>query len=1180
MRFKRIDLQGFKSFADPVTIEFNEGITGIVGPNGSGKSNISDAIRWVLGEQSPKMLRGGKMEEVIFSGTSTRKSRGMAEVTLVIDNSEGSLPIDYSEVAITRRMFRSGESEYSINGNQCRLKDIRDLIMDTGIGVDGYSLIGQGKIADIISSRTEDRREIFEEAAGIVAYRTRKAQAERRLASTAINMDRVKDIIGEIEGRIDGLREDSIKAREYLKLRERQKELEINIILKNIDSLELKNEYASDDLAEVDLQLSSTREERAELEKTAAGTAEKRTELDAAEEETRRQLLAAVEELNAITSKSEVDSQRLSAIEENVARLEEEEESLRQKAEREEENLRSVEKEKQALQAEAEKASLNLEEKVRVYNEAASEMAELSRMLDDSRNGMFDLSGKISSAKSEIASLERLRETLIRRRESLEEDRAAGRDSGERNREDLQRAEEARNEAAEQLETRRRKKQELEKQIAEARAEEKRISARAEELRVRLGQLGARKKTIEEMEHNYEGYNGAVRFVMRSGISGIRGVVADLISVPKGYETAIETALGASLQNIICEDDRSAREAILELKKNSAGRMTFLPLESIRGDARYDGNLKSERGFIGFGPECISCDPEYEEIAKYLLGRVVVADHIDNAIRISKKGRGMRVVTLDGEIINSAGAITGGRYRHKTADILQRKAEIRSLQEEITEGGKEQAEKEEALRLCRESIASMGAGYSTLDGEIRTGEQELLIRENEIRLAQSALSELRSGEEKLDREMDSIRQELARSAEMIEKLTRSVEEDGKAYARAGEESEELLARQEEKKAGFDAISEDITAARITASGYEEKLSHFEYVIRSLRESGEQTAEEILIRQEQRGRYLEEKQELTAGHENVDELIREKEEGRQRIQTYLDEISEEKRQVSEEAARAEAERSRLAEKTEDLQQKKYQLDIRKAKNETQLQTYKDRLWEDFEISYIQAMDFRADHFVMSTAMKENRQIKNRIRELGEVNVGAIEEYDTVRERHEFLTAQQEDIQKAMDSLTSIIKDMDRTIRERFRESFDKIVVNFEEIFTELFGGGHAELRLADENDPLTSDIDIVAQPPGKKLQNINLLSGGEKTLTAIALMFAVLKVKPTPFCILDEVEAALDDANIDRFISVLRKFEGIQFALVTHQKTTMEHTDVLYGVTMPEKGISRILSLDMADDFKL
>ena len=1178
MRFKKIEMQGFKSFAESVTIEFKGGITGIVGPNGSGKSNISDAIRWVLGEQSPKMLRGGKMEEVIFAGTSSRKSRGMAEVTLVIDNSDGSLPIDYREVAITRRMFRSGESEYHINGNQCRLMDIRNLIMDTGIGVDGYSLIGQGKISDIISNKTEDRREIFEEAAGIVAYRTRKAQAERKLASTTVNMDRVKDIIGEIEGRIDGLREDSIKAKEYLKLRERHKELEINIILKNVDKLELNNEYVKDDLSELELALENLREERAALETKIGETGREKEALDGVETTARQTHLQAIDSLNAIKSKSEVDSERLSAIEENKIRLEEEISLMEERLEREKGNRASVEESRGKIEEEAKEAEEALKEKIEKYDAAMEELSALNDRLDEYKNDLFSLSSEINKARSEINSLAVLQETLDRREETLLEEKDSGADSGQQNREKLQEVRGSLEEKKKVMAERKSRLDSLNTMLQQNRQKEKKLSVETEELRISLGQLGARKRTIEEMENNYEGYNSAVKFIMKSSLKGIRGVVADLIRVPRGYEVAIETALGASLQNIVCDDDASAKDAIRSLKQNKAGRMTFLPMTSIRPDRRRNEDLKNKEGFVGFGPDCVEFDKEYGDIVDYLLARVVVVDDMDHAIKISKISEGMKVVTLEGEIINAAGAITGGRHKNKTADILQRKSEIQELERIIKEKTQEQKDKSSELESCREEIKTQGEESSSIEGQLIADEQSLIMLENDIRMAEAAINDLQTSEERLNRELAGIAEEKARSEKMISDLEQTVEENTAKMKAAEAASEETVAAQEEKQRAFDTISEDITKARIAVTSFDERRSHFEYILSESLKTIEQLQTDCQVKRQQMDSLEEERQTITSGHGDMDALIEEKEKELERASEYLEEVVADKRRMDENMTTMLEEKENLTTKGEELQNRKYEAEIRRTKNETQLENLKEKLWEDFEVSYIQAMEFKSEDFVMSSAVKENRQIKNRMKEMGEVNIGAIEEYETVKERYDFLTAQEADIQEAMDSLNGIIKDMDKTIREKFKTSFDQIVVNFEEVFKDLFGGGYAELRLSDENDPLTSDIEIVAQPPGKKLQNINLLSGGEKTLTAIALMFAVLKAKPTPFCILDEVEAALDDANIDRFIRALRKFEDIQFALVTHQKATMEQADVLYGVTMPEKGISKVLSLDMADDF--
>lgn len=1177
MLFKKMEMHGFKSFAEPITIEFNEGLTGVVGPNGSGKSNISDAIRWVLGEQSPRMLRGGKMEEVIFSGTDSRKSRGMAEVTLVMDNSDGSLPIDYKEVAISRRMFRSGESEYHINGNQCRLRDIRELIMDTGIGVDGYSIIGQGKIADIISNKTESRREIFEEAAGIVAYRVKKAEAERKLASTVANMDRVLDIIGEIEGRIDGLREESEKAKEYLELREKHKKLEINIILKNIDGLETKNEYAEEDLRNVVYNLGKLKEEKEKLEAEIDECNAGNEALEAASVEAREELISAIDELNAIVSKGEIDREKLSAIEENSTRLEDEIHQLEEKMRREKANVETLLEQKRKTDAEAEEAEVKLQEKTAVYEAEARALETLMEEAEKSRNEVFRLSAEVSAGESEINSIQMLRDTLSKRRDVLLGEKDAGENSNKQVLDRLSEAKEESRKTAASIEYKKTEAKECKDKLDDSLREEKKLAREIEESKIELGRLTARKKTIEEMESNYEGYSSAVRHVMRSGIPGIHGVVAELITVPAGYETAVETALGQTLQNIVCEDDESAKRAIRTLKENKAGRMTFLPLSSVRGRSKPDSSLRNEPGVVGFGSECISYDSRYDEIISYLMGRVVIVDNMDNAVRLSKKDKGVLVVTMEGEIINSRGAITGGRFKNKSANILDRRAEISRLAGDISSGHDRQEHDSKRLESLRSEIKILSEQSGSLEEEIRAAEQSLMIRNNEISMAESALEDIRSSSDKVDRELESIKAEQENSAHMIEEIRASIEEKRAAIEQAEAECSDKMAEYDKRKANFDKVNEDITSAKISVTACKERKAHTDDMVDRINASVSELVSDIDAKRKQITELEQERVLLKSGDTDVDDMIREREQQKAAAEEHLSKVTEEKAAMTARFAEMNEEREDIAGRIQILQDQKYDLDVRKAKHETQLETFKEKLWEDFEVSYVQAMEFKADDFVMSRAVKENRQIKNRIRELGEVNVGAIEEYDTVRERYEFLSRERTDVQRAMDDLNRIISEMDKTIKVRFKGSFDCIVANFEKQFKALFGGGHAELRLSDENNPLESNIDIVAQPPGKKLQNINLLSGGEKTLTAIALMFAVLEAKPTPFCILDEVEAALDDANIDRFIECLRQFKDIQFVLVTHQKATMEQADVLYGVTMPEKGVSKVLSLSLEDD---
>jgi chromosome segregation protein len=769
---------------------------------------------------------------------------------------------------------------------------------------------------------------------------------------------------------------------------------------------------------------------------------------------------------------------------------------------------------------------------------------------------------------------------LSKRQEALLEEKSSGEDSNKETLDRLNNIKTEKNDAAESLEEITDRITAKRQEYISKQQEERRLAKESEELRITLGRVSARKKTIEEMESNYEGYNFAVKHVMKSGLKGIHGVVADLIKVPAGYETAMETALGAALQNIVCEDDDSAKIAINSLKQHKAGRMTFLPVKSVTGRAVRENHLKSETGFIGFGPDCLNYDSKYENIINYLLGRVIIVDSMDNAVRISKKAAGYRFVTLEGEVINAGGAITGGKYKNKTANILDRKAEITALENEIKEKEHRHNETDKALAELRNELAQFTDKLQTLENEKRKYEHDLIALNNEIRLTENILKEIKSGGDKLAKELEHIKAEKENSQNMVKELEAKIIDAQQCIVEAEQASEEAMNLYNEKKADFENINEDITQARIAVNNCDNEKAHAETMLRRINATIEEIDKDSETKRMQLNELFNEKQAITEGHGDIGSLIKQKENEKQELEEYLKDVTEEKAEIGATVIKLNAEKEAVSSKLESSRNQKYELEVKKAKNETQLDTFKDKLWEDYEISYIQAMEFKSEDFNMAAAVKENRQIRSRMKELGDVNVNAIEEYKSVKERYEFLTNERADIQEAMDALNKIIGDMDNTIKTKFKDSFDRIVINFEEKFKELFGGGHAELRLSDENDPLQASIDIVAQPPGKKLQNINLLSGGEKTLTAIALMFAVLKAKPTPFCILDEVEAPLDDANIDRFMHSLRKFAGIQFTLVTHQKATMEQADVLYGVTMPEKGVSKVLSLNLGDDFEI
>ncbi len=1180
MYFKRIDIHGFKSFAEPVSIDFHEGITCIVGPNGSGKSNISDAIRWVLGEQSPKMLRGGKMEEVIFAGTASRKSRGMAEVTLVLDNTKGILPIDYTEVAITRRMYRSGESEYCINNSACRLRDIRELIMDTGIGVDGYSLIGQGKISDIVSNKPESRREIFEEAAGIVKYRSKKAEAERKLESTAHNLERVDDIVAEIESRIGKLGEDSKKASEYLMLKEKYNTAEINITLKNIETIELKNEYMKDDLLEIGGQIDCYKDQRNAIDTDIKSNRDRDDELDKQGIETRDQLLAHVEGINLLTSQGLINTEKKAAIDRETVRLSEEIENVIIKIEKEEAHNVELFDVKQKTDKQLSSLNENLTSKSMHYAAKLEAYSALTAEIADKKNSLYTLNNEIFMKTSEKASLEGLQNTLTRREQQISLDQQSQDAVRVTLNEKLDVCLSDQTAAQGKLELLSLKQEELHSKHRGLLVEEGTAAQALSTARILAGELSSRKKVIMEMENSYEGYNSAVKFIMKNttGISGIHGVVAELITVPAGFEVAIEIALGAALQNIVCEDDESAKSAISSLKDNKAGRLTFLPIKSIRpAAANHNSDFQKATGFKGFGVDCVSYDPKYQQIMTYLLGRVIIVDSLEHAVKLSKNAAtGLRFVTLEGEVINSGGAITGGTYRNNPPNLLERKAEVLKLAEKLLALEADIAKhiKDSAtIRLMSESLLEQ---LSLTDKEHRESEIAELNSRNDITRLESQLTEFDNNTAKWQKELISIAHERQSAQNMIGELENKKNAAEQEILNLESQTLSSIQELEQQKRLVDELNEEITVQRLALGSAESEKNNLEAMIRRIELyinelEGENNTRAITIEALKEDRAV-----LGIEEANLSEILKTRDMEREELESMLKANQAEKLLITGYLKEVSGKKESLDLDIAEFQSQKFEIDLKLAKNEAQVEGYKEKLWDEFEISYIQAIEFKKHDFVMATAQRDVREIKARIKELGEVNVGAIKEYETVSERYEFLSTQRSDLLTAIHALKQIIEDMDRTIRSNFKASFDKIAANFGDAFAELFGGGSAELRLEDETKPLESGIEIVAQPPGKKLQNINLLSGGEKTMTAIALMFAVLKAKPTPFCILDEVEAALDDANITRFADYLRNFKEIQFTLVTHQKATMQYADILYGVTMPEQGISKIISLKLGN----
>lgn len=1178
--FKKLEIKGFKSFAEHVNIEFHNGITCIVGPNGSGKSNISDALKWVLGEQSPKSLRGSKMEDIIFSGTSTRKSRGMAEVSLLLDNTSKILPIDFSQVLITRRMYRSGESEYLINNNQCRLKDIKQIIMDTGIGVDGYSMIGQGKIIEIINGKPDDRRKIFEEVAGIVKYRTQKSEAERKLNSTNQNLLRINDIINELEVRIEPLEIESKKATEYLQLKEQIKVIDINLTLKNIDSIENKTQNYRDEIKNLNEDILKVTKEKNEIE---IEINDKKSQNDTSEikvREIQEQLITLVEEINDYENTRKINEEKISSYNKETQRINDEVTRLENKIQTENETLEQWTQKRNKVETNYSLIQKELEEKINTYNERNHRLNTDIEKVETEKSKIIELQSMITTKRAEINSIHSLKDTLTKRKNQINQDydvvKKEQLDVTEKYNE-LINEKKVEESNLEQVILKQKDKQ---NEYEECFNSERQINTMLESLKNKLNEAKTRHRVLIGMDNAYEGFNHAVKVLMKNASNqrDIHGVVANLIDVPQGFELAIETALGQALQNIICQNSESARRSIEYLKKNNAGRITFLPIESIKSyNKKFDPQIEKAKGFKGFAVECIQYEPIYRDIMEYLLGRVVIVDNLKNAVDMSKRfNQGMRIVTLEGDVINSSGAITGGSFKNNKANILARKAEVKKMEELTSELEKEHNEKNKLLQKKQNEIQTKLEQIQYLEKENRKIQSDIQILDNNIYKLEKEIVIHKDSENKWKRELDDINKEISRSESMTQNLINDMKQLDVQAREIEESAQQGITRHDEEKKQLSMINESITELKLkTATIENERINLKDNINRS-----QSYVNELKSDKDQNANRLEDIKKIvsTVKENNIEleEKIKEKNINREYLENTKNETILLRDKLTKEIQESNIRKEEIENTVAKTQQMKHEMDLKVTKNETQIEGLKDKLWNELEISYIQAIELKKNDFNYSKALKDAKEIRQRLKELGDVNIGSIQEYDLVKERYDFLSEQRKDLLEAIESLDQVIEDMDKAIKINFKTTFKKVAEHFESIFKDLFGGGTAMLKMENEDNFLETGIDIIAQPPGKKLQSITLLSGGEKTLTAIALMFAILKVKPTPFCIMDEVEAALDDANINRFARYLKNFNNIQFVLVTHQKATMEFADVLYGVTMPEQGISKVLSLKLED----
>ena len=1182
MYLKALEIQGFKSFPDKTVLNFGEDITAIVGPNGSGKSNVSDAIRWVMGEQSSKSLRGAKMEDVIFGGTEKRSQMGFAQVTLVLDNTEHIFPrMEESEVAVTRRYYRSGESEYYINKQSVRLRDVNELFMDTGMGREGYSIVGQGKIDEILSVKSADRREIFEEAAGISKFRHRKEETERKLERTEENLVRINDKIAELELQVGPLRSQAEKAKKYLILRDELRTLEISVWLENLDKIKTDSIKLNTDYALAQQELERANAALDELYAASEQFAEKAHANDMEQERLRTECA----ELDAKRSEEDAAVAVLrTGIEHNRASIERVENDLRDQSGRAEsltaqiaaKHARIEELAAQAAELEEELRAFlaQAEELARTAGEAGSEVEALRAREALAASDAADCRADVSAINAGLAELAERRATLEAESESVDGQLTEKRRAASASRRALEEAQEEADAVRNIISGHTLKMEGRVKR--EETARQKSI-----DLTMEKNNLDSRIHLLSEMEKEYEGFNKAVRLIMQAAekntLRGVHGPVANLMTTDKRYAVAIEIALGAGMQNVVVDREEDAKSAINFLKQRDGGRATFLPLTAIRGDVLREAGVEREYGYVGVASQLVQFDQRYTEIFNNLLGRTVVVEDMDCGIAIARKyGSRFRIVTLDGQVLNRGGSMTGGSVS-RSAGILSRANELKELtawREALTE------KLDAALREADEAKRDLNAAQYELDvaREQQRGAEDAVLRlTGEKKQYDMLLESLRTRESDIAAELESI---TARTEE-LKKAAAAREEEIKKHeaeaARCRAESEEKLAGQNELQRDSAHLGDEIAARKSTLSGFtaerettERALGDLETLAQQMR--GDEDGRRALI--EDYHAKIKAAEEEIAQHDAVTASLRADAEKRR---AELAELAEAKLTLEGERSandRRYRECNELLSQTQAAAGRLEQKRVTAAMEEKQIL---DKLWESYELSHSAAQEQRIELESVPKASRRINELKREINGLGNVNVGAIEEFDRVNTRYTYLTGQRDDVEKAKEELLGVIENITSEMTVIFKEQFALIRESFQETFLELFGGGKATLELEDENAVLDCGIEIKVQPPGKALKTLSLLSGGEKAFVAIALYFAILKVHPTPFCVMDEIEAALDEPNVIRVAHYMRRIcDKTQFIVITHRRGTMEAADVLYGVTMQERGVSKVLTINMND----
>lgn len=1182
MYLKSIEVQGFKSFANKILFEFHNGITGIVGPNGSGKSNVADAVRWVLGEQRAKQLRGGSMQDVIFAGTENRKPLSYASVAITLDNSDRQLAIDYQEVTVTRKLYRSGESEYLINGSVCRLKDVNELFYDTGIGKEGYSIIGQGQIDKILSGKPEERRELFDEAAGIVKFKRRKNMSVKKLEDERKNLIRVNDILSELEKQIGPLERQSETARIYLKKRDELKTYDINMFLietehlkEQIQDLEGKLSNAQEELEKSGIDYEHTKKEYEELEEEIEALEEavetSKTQLN----ETnllKQQLLNQIniyeEQINSARASDEHYVQRSNAIHLEIEERKKQQETLAA----EKSQIQGQLDEKERLEKEAKDALIEIQTRI----------ASLTESIEERKNEIIELLNTRASTKAKIQRYDMMAEQVQTRKAQINKRLIEVRSDTDEQQERRQQFENALKAVSDEILGITSKTKECETRINELQTQ---LGRQNEELRI--GQTAyhreqSRLESLKNITERYDGYGNSIRKVMmqKDTVPGLLGVVADLIKVEKEYEIAVETALGGNIQNIVTADEQTAKRMIAYLKQNKFGRATFLPLTSMNGNQNFrQMDALKEPGVIGLADSLVQVAEKYRPLAVNLLGRTIVVDHIDHGIALARKYRqSLRIVTVEGELINPGGAMTGGAFKNssnllsrrreieefeKTVQLL--KSEMQAMEKTIEEAKKDRTEQYQCIEQLKQKLQQAYVVQNTakmnLDQVVKEQEES---KNASLGIDKERLS-LDDELAEINENLESIQLELEASENLEKALNGQIEQYQKELETERQNESKEIQHSEQIHLSFASLEQKDAFIFENTTRITEELSKFQEEMEELQRGKKDSASEI---QEKEAKIRELNQTISDSADLFDEIHAEIKEG-----------TEKKEELSRRHKEILQKREDLSKHMTELDKECFRLTSRKESCEEASEKQINYMWEEYELTFNMAAELRDETMDDPAFMKKQIQtLKNEIRSLGSVNVNAIEDYKNLSERYTFLKTQHDDLVEAEGTLLNIIEELDTAMRAQFREQFALICAEFDKVFKQLFGGGKGTLELMEDEDILEAGIRIIAQPPGKKLQNMMQLSGGEKALTAISLLFAIQNLKPSPFCLLDEIEAALDDSNVTRYAQYLHKLtKHTQFIVITHRRGTMSAADRLYGITMQEKGVSTLVSVDLIQD---